>query len=68
MPLRIGSGSHSPTYRSGRAQLVDRQPRRHGRDERARRLEPLAILERPVDPQQRLLNHVFCLGDRPQHR
>ena len=49
------------------AQLVDRQPGGHGRDERARRRDLLAGLERLMDPQQRLLDHVLGLGDAAEH-
>jgi len=50
-----------------RAQRVDRQPGGHGGDERARRRDLLAPLERPMHAQQRLLHHVLGLGDAAEH-
>ena len=49
------------------AQLVDRQPGGHGGDERARRCDPLAGLERLMNPQQRFLHHVLGPGDAAEH-
>jgi len=49
------------------AQLVDRQPRRHGGRERGRRFDLLTSLERLMHPQQRLLHHVLGFGDAAEH-
>ncbi len=49
------------------AQLVDRQPGGHGGDERARRCDLLAAVERPMHPQQRFLHQVLGLGDAAEH-
>jgi hypothetical protein len=49
------------------AQLVDRQPGGHGRDERVRRCDLLAGLEGLMDPQQRVLRHVLGFGDAAEH-
>jgi hypothetical protein len=53
--------------RAGGAQLVDRQPRRHGGHERAWRCDVLAAGQRLMEPQQRLLDHVLGLGDAAEH-
>ena len=58
----VGLASHA-----GRAQLVDREPRGHRRDVRPRRLDPLALLERLVEAEERLLDHVLGLGDAAEH-
>ena len=50
-----------------RAQLVDRQPRGHGGDERARGCDLLAGIKRPMHPKQRLLHDVLGLGDAAEH-
>jgi hypothetical protein len=46
-----------------RAQLVDREPGGHGREEGPRRCDLLAGLQRPMHPQQRFLHHVLGLGN-----
>jgi hypothetical protein len=53
--------------RPRRAQLVDPEPRDHGREVRARRLDPLACLERVVDAEVGLLHHVLRLAHAAQH-
>ena len=52
---------------AGGAQLVDRQPRGDGGDERARRCDVLAALECLVDPEERFLHDVLGLGDAAEH-
>jgi hypothetical protein len=49
------------------AQLVDSQPGGHGGDERARRCDLLAGLERLMHSQHRFLHHVLGLGHAAQH-
>ena len=49
------------------AQLVDRQPGGHGRDESARRCDPLAGIKRLMDAQQCFLDHVLGFGDAAEH-
>jgi hypothetical protein len=51
----------------GRSQLVDAQPGDHGREIRAWRLDPLALLQRQVQTQQRLLHDVLRLAHAAQH-
>jgi hypothetical protein len=50
-----------------RAQLVDPQPGGHRGYESAGRLDLLAVLERTVEPEQRLLDDVLGLGDAAEH-
>ena len=52
---------------AGGAQLVDRQAGGDGGDEGARRLDPLAGVERLMHAQQRLLHHVLGFGDAAEH-
>ena len=49
------------------AQLVDRQPCCHRRNERARRRYPLAGIERLMHTKQRFLHHVLGLGHAAEH-
>ncbi len=49
---------------AGRAQVVDREPRRHGREVGLRRLR---LDLRLVVAQEGLLDDVLGLGDRPEH-
>ena len=49
------------------AQLVDRQPGGHGGNERARRCDLLAGIQRPMHPQQRFLHEVLGFGDAAEH-
>ena len=69
--VRIGSGSHSPTYCSRRAR-ADRSSLIASRvvtvATSARRGDPLAGLERLMDAQQRLLDDVLGLGDAASTR
>jgi hypothetical protein len=49
------------------AQLVDRQPGGHGRDERPRRHDPLAAVQRLMHPQEGLLDNILGLGHAAEH-
>jgi hypothetical protein len=51
----------------GRSQLVDAQPGDHGREVGAWRLDPLALLQRVVQAQQRLLHDVLGLAHAAEH-
>ena len=55
------------TPRARRAQLVDRQPGGDGGEVRARGGDLLAVLDRPMDAQQRLLDDVLGFGDAAEH-
>src|SRR5262249_56597719 len=50
-----------------RAKLVDREPRDHRRQVRARRLDPPAALALPVQAQEPLLHHVLGLAHAAEH-
>ena len=50
-----------------RAEVVEREPRDHRRQVRARRLDPLAALARPVEAEEPLLHHVLRLAHAAEH-
>src|SRR4029453_4709621 len=50
-----------------RARLVDREPRRDGREVGLRRLDLLAVAEGAVEAQEGVLHHVLRLGAAAEH-